>query len=156
MQDSLEQVRVAVIQATPILFDRQATVEKTCQLAADAAAQGAQLLVFPEAFIPAYPRGLGFGTVVGSRSPSGRCTWERYWANGVDVPRFVLCGACPAPPQRHWGRLPARPKRILPLVSLSGTRSSAGARSTAPRSISAPTAVCWGNTASSSQPVPND
>ena len=86
MQDSLEQVRVAVIQATPILFDRQATVEKTCQLAADAAAQGAQLLVFPEAFIPAYPRGLGFGTVVGSRSPSGRRTWERYWANGVDVP----------------------------------------------------------------------
>ena len=86
MQDSLEQVRVAVIQATPILFDRQATVEKTCQLAADAAAQGARLLVFPEAFIPAYPRGLGFGTVVGSRSPSGRRTWERYWANGVDVP----------------------------------------------------------------------
>ncbi len=86
MQDSLEQVRVAVIQATPILFDLQATVDKTCQLAADAAAKGAQLLVFPEAFIPAYPRGLGFGTVVGSRSPSGRHTWERYWANGVDVP----------------------------------------------------------------------
>ena len=86
MQDSLEQVRVAVIQATPILFDLQATVDKTCHLAADAAAQGAQLLVFPEAFIPAYPRGLGFGTVVGSRSPSGRYTWERYWANGVDVP----------------------------------------------------------------------
>jgi nitrilase len=86
MQDSLEQVRVAVIQATPILFDRQATVAKTCQLTADAAAQGAQLLVFPEAFIPAYPRGLGFGTVVGSRSPSGRRTWERYWANAVDVP----------------------------------------------------------------------
>ena len=72
MQDSLEQVRVAVIQATPILFDCQATVEKTSQLGADAAAQGAQLLVFPEAFIPAYPRGLGFGTVVGSRSPSGQ------------------------------------------------------------------------------------
>ncbi|MBC8255064.1 MAG: hypothetical protein H8E35_13705 [Ardenticatenia bacterium] len=101
MQDSLEQVRVAVIQATPILFDLQATVDKTCHLAADAAAQGAQLLVFPEAFIPAYPRGLGFGTVVGSRSPSGRRTWQRYWANGVDVPRLGLCGACPAPPQRH-------------------------------------------------------
>ena len=43
-------------------------------------------MVFPEAFIPAYPRGLGFGTVVGSRSPEGRCTWQRYWANAVDVP----------------------------------------------------------------------
>ncbi|MDH4137010.1 MAG: carbon-nitrogen hydrolase family protein, partial [Anaerolineae bacterium] len=38
------------------------------------------------AFIPAYPRGLSFGTVVGSRSPAGRRTWQRYWANAVDVP----------------------------------------------------------------------
>jgi nitrilase len=44
------------------------------------------LILFPEAFIPAYPRGLGFGTVVGSRSPAGRRTWERYWLNAVDVP----------------------------------------------------------------------
>jgi nitrilase len=36
--------------------------------------------------IPAYPRGLGFGTVVGSRSPAGRQTWQQYWANSVDVP----------------------------------------------------------------------
>ena len=36
--------------------------------------------------IPCYPRGLGFGTVVGSRSPEGRCTWQRDWANAVDVP----------------------------------------------------------------------
>jgi hypothetical protein len=36
--------------------------------------------------IPYYPRALGFGTVVGSRSLEGRCTWQRYWANSVDVP----------------------------------------------------------------------
>jgi nitrilase len=52
----------------------------------EAAAEGAQLVLFPEAFIPAYPRGLSFGTVVGSRSPQGRFTWQRYWANAVDVP----------------------------------------------------------------------
>ena len=86
MGEPFPRVRVAVVQAAPVLFDRQATVEKTCQWIADAAAQGAQLILFPEAFIPAYPRGLGFGTVVGSRSPSGRRTWERYWANAVDVP----------------------------------------------------------------------
>ncbi|RLC77833.1 MAG: nitrilase, partial [Chloroflexi bacterium] len=57
-----------------------------CRLTAEAAAQGAQVILFPEAFIPAYPRGLGFGTVVGGRSPAGRRTWQRYWANGVDVP----------------------------------------------------------------------
>ena len=70
--DTLPQVKVAVVQAAPLLFDREATVEKTCRLTAEVAAQGAQLILFPEAFIPAYPRGLGFGTVVGSRSPAGR------------------------------------------------------------------------------------
>jgi nitrilase len=79
-------VRAAVVQAAPVLFCREASVEKACQLTAEAAAQGAQLILFPEAFIPAYPRGLSFGTVVGSRSPDGRQTWQRYWANAVDVP----------------------------------------------------------------------
>jgi nitrilase len=86
MGDACPQVRVAVMQAPPILFDREASVRKACRLVADAAAQGAQLILLPEAFIPAYPRGLGFGTVVGSRSAAGRHTWERYWANSVDVP----------------------------------------------------------------------
>jgi nitrilase len=86
MSNSLPLVKAAVIQAAPVLFDRAATVDKACQLIAEAAAEGAQLLLFPEAFIPAYPRGLSFGTVVGSRSPQGRLTWQRYWANAVDVP----------------------------------------------------------------------
>ncbi len=86
MSNSQPVVKAAVIQAAPILFDRAATVDRACQLIAEAAAQGAQLLLFPEAFIPAYPRGLSFGTVVGSRSPQGRFTWQRYWANAVDVP----------------------------------------------------------------------
>jgi nitrilase len=84
--DTYPHVKVAVVQAAPVLFDREATVEKTCRLTAEAAAQGAQLILFPEAFIPAYPRGLSFGTVVGSRSPAGRLAWQRYWANAVDVP----------------------------------------------------------------------
>jgi nitrilase len=50
----------------------------------------------PEAFIPAYPRGLGFGTVVGSRSPQGRRTWERYWANSVEVPGTATDALCAA------------------------------------------------------------
>jgi len=86
MSDTFPQVRAAVVQAAPVLFDREASVRKTCQLVAQAAAQDAQIILFPEAFIPAYPRGLGFGAVVGSRSEAGRRTWERYWANSVDVP----------------------------------------------------------------------
>ncbi len=79
-------VNVAVVQAAPILFDREATVEKAIRLIQEAADHGAQLILFPEAFIPAYPRGFSFGMVVGSRSEPGRDLWERYWANGVDVP----------------------------------------------------------------------
>ncbi len=79
-------VRLASIQAAPILFDRDATVEKTCRLIQEATRQGAELALFPEAFIPAYPRGLSFGMVVGSRSPEGRRLWERYWEGSVEVP----------------------------------------------------------------------
>jgi nitrilase len=86
MSQTFPQVKVAVVQAAPVLFDRQASLQKACQLTVEAAAQGAQIILFPEAFIPAYPRGLSFGTVVGSRSAAGRRTWERYWSNSVDVP----------------------------------------------------------------------
>jgi nitrilase len=79
-------VKVAVVQAAPVLFDRRACVEKACRLINEAAQAGANLVLFPEAFIPAYPRGLTFGTVVGSRSPYGRALWARYWENSVDVP----------------------------------------------------------------------
>jgi len=79
-------VKVAVVQAAPVLFDHEATVEKTCQLIQEAAQSGAQLVLFPEAFIPAYPRGLSFGMVVGSRTPEGRSLWQRYWDNAVEIP----------------------------------------------------------------------
>ena len=86
MSETLPIVKAAVVQAAPVLFDRDATLEKTCRLIREAAAQGARLILFPEAFIPAYPRGLTFGTAVGSRSLDGRRTWEVYWTNAVDVP----------------------------------------------------------------------
>jgi nitrilase len=86
MPESLPQVKVAVVQAAPVLLNREATVEKTCCLTLEAAQEGAKLILFPEALIPGYPRGLSFGTVVGSRSPEGRRTWQRYWANSVEVP----------------------------------------------------------------------
>ncbi len=79
-------VVVAVVQAAPILFNREATVEKTVKLINEAARGGAKLILFPEAFIPAYPRGLSFGAVVGSRSEKGRELWQLYWENSVDVP----------------------------------------------------------------------
>ncbi len=76
----------AVVQAAPVLFDLEKTLDKTAGLVADAAAKGARLILFPEAYVSAYPRGLSFGTVVGSRSDEGRDTWLRYWQSSVEVP----------------------------------------------------------------------
>ncbi len=86
MTKELQRFKVAVVQASPVLFNREATIEKTCRLILEAAEKDVKLILFPEAFIPAYPRGLSFGAVVGSRSSAGRLTWQRYWENAVDVP----------------------------------------------------------------------
>src|SRR5258708_4384886 len=79
-------VRAAVVQAAPIAFDRERTMEKVQILTHDAANQGAKLVVFPEAFISAYPRGLSFGAVVGSRTTEGREEYRLYWESAVDIP----------------------------------------------------------------------
>jgi len=86
MKDSFVKFTAAVVQAGSRLFDRDGSVEKACKLIEDAGKKSAKLILFPEAFVPAYPRGLTFGTVVGSRSEAGRRVWERYWSNAVDVP----------------------------------------------------------------------
>lgn len=77
---------VAVVQAASVAFDRERTLQKVHALAGDAARKGARLVVFPEAFVSAYPRGLDFGAVVGSRSEEGREAFRRYWESSVDVP----------------------------------------------------------------------
>jgi nitrilase len=51
----MEKAIVAAVQAAPMFLDREATVEKTCQLTKEASVAGARLIVFPEAFIPTYP-----------------------------------------------------------------------------------------------------
>jgi nitrilase len=52
---------------------------KTLSLVSEAAAQGAELVVFPEAFLAGYPKGLDFGARVGMRSPEGRQAFRRYF-----------------------------------------------------------------------------
>lgn len=77
---------VSVIQAGAVPYDRQRSLEKAADLAADASRQGAKLVVFPEAFVSAYPKGLDFGARVGMRLPEGRDEYLRYFESAVDVP----------------------------------------------------------------------
>lgn len=86
MDNINNKVKVAVIQAAPVIMDKQATLAKALDLLDEAAGKGAKIVLFPEAFIPAYPRGLSFGTVIGSRDPRGRKDFFRYFDNSVSVP----------------------------------------------------------------------
>ena len=83
-------VKVAVVQSAPVLFSLEETLNKVAVLTKQATATGAALVLFPEAFIPAYPRGLSFGTVVGSRTSEGRALWLRYWENAVSIPSAAV------------------------------------------------------------------
>ena len=64
MEEIMTKFTAAVIQAGSVPFDSKSSTEKACKLIAEAAQRGAKLLVFPEAFISAYPKGLDFGARV--------------------------------------------------------------------------------------------
>lgn len=86
MKDTEKSVKVAVVQAAPILFDKKNTILKAVDLVKQAGDKGAKIIVFPEVFIPAYPRGFSYGYVVGTRTMEGRKDWKRYYDSSVIVP----------------------------------------------------------------------
>src|SRR5262249_32770059 len=73
-------------QAAPALFDTPRSLRLLADLTAQAAQQGAELVVFPEAFIGGYPKGHDFGVSVGIRTSEGRDVFRRYFDNAVEVP----------------------------------------------------------------------
>lgn len=79
MKDIKSTCRIALVQAEPVMFDKAKGLEKTLELIAEAAAKNAELIVFPELFIPGYPIGMNFGFSMGKRSESGREDWKRYY-----------------------------------------------------------------------------
>lgn len=83
MKQLKDTCRIAVIQAAPVMFDKDACLQKALRLIAEAAEGGAELAVFPELFIPGYPYGMTFGFTVGSRTEPGRTDWKRYYDNSI-------------------------------------------------------------------------
>lgn len=75
--------RIGLVQAEPVLFDKKASLEKALGYINEAAENGAELIVFPELFIPGYPVGMNFGFSVGKRTEPGREDWKRYYDASV-------------------------------------------------------------------------
>jgi len=79
-------VRVGVVQAGAVPFDAAGCIDKAVRLTAEAAAAGAKVILFPEAFVGGYPKGLNYGLVVGARDAAGREEFRLYLEQAIDVP----------------------------------------------------------------------
>ena len=83
MKDLNSHCRLAIVQAAPVMFDKDACLEKAIRLIEEAAQNGAELIVFPELFLPGSPYGMTFGYTVGSRKEPGRADWKIYYDNSI-------------------------------------------------------------------------
>ncbi len=80
-------VRVAAVQATPVILDAEGSVAKAVRLIGEAAADGVQLVVLPETFVSLYPSNAWAAAAAGMDGSKGLDElWERLWASSVDVP----------------------------------------------------------------------
>src|SRR5215213_3214167 len=79
-------VKVACVQAEPVVLDREATLDKLERLTAEAAGNGAQLLVFPEAFVPAYPSSVWARALAGWAQPGAKEAFALLARESVAIP----------------------------------------------------------------------
>ncbi len=78
-------IKVAVVQEAPVFFDKEKTLQKVEIIVKRYANDGCELIVFPESFIPGYPRGFSFGATIGSRTDLGRQHYADYYNNSFDL-----------------------------------------------------------------------
>ncbi|EJD03984.1 carbon-nitrogen hydrolase [Fomitiporia mediterranea MF3/22] len=83
-------IRAAVVQACTAAFSLPDTLEKLERMAKEAKEKGAQLAVFPEAFIGGYPKMSTFGTLVGHRTKEGRDEFLRYYSSAIAIPSEAI------------------------------------------------------------------
>src|SRR5918995_1404275 len=81
-----ETVRVACAQVEPVILDRDATIEKLARFTAEAAQNGAQLVVFPETFIPAYPSSRWARALAGWADPCAKEAFALLRRESLEVP----------------------------------------------------------------------
>ena len=78
-------LKVAVVQESPVFFDKSKTLDKIESLVQAHANEGCELIVFPESFVPGYPRGFSFGATIGSRTDEGRKLYAEFAENSIDI-----------------------------------------------------------------------
>ncbi|RDW62346.1 putative nitrilase [Coleophoma cylindrospora] len=81
-----ESVKIAAVQAAPVAFDLAESLKKVDHFSEEAAGQGAELVVFPEAFLSAYPWRYAFDSTIGTREPRGRQWYAKYYDSAVAIP----------------------------------------------------------------------
>lgn len=94
MADGSKKLRLAAVQAAPVFLDREASIEKACRLIREAGAAGADVVGFPEGFIPTHPGWFNYINGVGARSLQFS---KRLFQNAVEIPSpatDALCRAC--------------------------------------------------------------
>lgn len=93
--------RIAVVQAASVMFDKEACLLKALQYIDKCGEKGAELVVFPELFIPGYPYGMTYGFTVGSRSEAGRKDWKSYYDNSILADGEEMAQLTKAAEQNH-------------------------------------------------------
>ena len=78
-------VKVAVVQESPVFFDKKACLQKVAALCRNYGEMGCKLIVFPESFIPGYPRGFTFGATIGKRTKAGRELYAEYHKQSISL-----------------------------------------------------------------------
>ena len=116
-------VKVAAVQAMPVVLDLEASIEKAVGLLGEAASQGAQLVVFPETFLSLYPSYAWAHLPGGGRD----AFWERFWGSAVEVP---------GPAVDRWWQPAAS-------TTCCARSASTNASWTAPAASTTP-CCCWG------------
>ena len=93
MGDAYPTLRLAAAQAAPVFLDRDATIEKACRIILEAGSNGADVLAFPEGYVPAHPLWFHFHAAT---SPHAMALSEALFANAVVVPSPATDQLCRA------------------------------------------------------------
>ncbi|KAJ9296349.1 hypothetical protein DTO217A2_8846 [Paecilomyces variotii] len=94
MSQLSDSIVVAAIQAAPVSFDLPKSIQKVAEFTSKAAAAGANLVVFPEGFLSAYPWRYAFDATIGAREPRGRKWYAKYYNSAVAIPSVEMDQLC--------------------------------------------------------------